>query len=257
LIVLQNEHTNVASELQPLLDEDWVDWLIEAYNGFAQQARIVSGAYLRTILRRPGTVIFEGAQGILLDEWQGFHPFTTWSATTLENARRLLGEAGYAGQITRLGITRAYATRHGAGPLVTEDAELTRVLPDPANGFGVWQRGFRVGWLDLVMLRYALEVVGELDQLALTCLDRLAELRQAYVCRHYRYDSFSIDRILRSSAPLALAYQEQVTRRLASCLPILEPLPEPEALPILLEAELGVAIGLISEGPTADDKRLI
>jgi adenylosuccinate synthase len=217
----------------------------------------VPSTYLHTILRRSGTVIFEGAQGVLLDEWQGFHPYTTWSTTTLQNAQRLLGEARYAGKITRLGITRAYATRHGAGPLVTEDAELTRVLPDPANGFGAWQRGFRVGWLDLVMLRYALDVVGELDQLALTCLDRLAELPEAYICRRYRYDSFSIDRILRSSAPHALAHQEQLTRGLAGCMPILEPLSERMALPNLLEAELGVPIGLISEGPTADDKRLI
>jgi len=251
------DNPDIAREQQPLLDEDWADWLIEAYGDFAQRARIVPSAYLHIILRRPGTVIFEGAQGVLLDEWQGFHPYTTWSTTTLENAQRLLGEAGYAGKITRLGITRAYATRHGTGPLVTEDAELTRVLPDPANGFGAWQRGFRVGWLDLVMLRYAREVVGELDQLVLTCLDRLAELPRAYVCRRYRYNSFSIDRILCSSAPLALAHQGQITRGLAGCMPILEPLPERMALPILLEAELGVPIGLISEGPTADDKRLI
>jgi len=248
---------DVARERQPLLDDDWADWLIEAYGDFARRARIVPGAYLHTILRRPGSVIFEGAQGVLLDEWQGFHPYTTWSTTTLENAHRLLGEAGYAGTLTRLGITRAYATRHGAGPLVTEDAELTRALPDPANGFGAWQRGFRVGWLDLVMLRYALEVVGGLDQLALTCLDRLAELPRACVCRRYRHNSLSVDRIVRSPAPRALPYQEQITNALANCAPILEPLAERMALPSLLERELGVPVSLISEGPTAGDKRLI
>lgn len=46
-------------------------------------------------------------------------------------------------------------TRHGAGPLVTEDVALTGALPDPTNGFGAWQQGFRLGWLDLVLLRYA------------------------------------------------------------------------------------------------------
>ena len=72
----------------------------------------------------------------------------------------MLNEAGYTGDRTRIGITRAYATRHGAGPLPTEDANLTRILPDASNSFGAWQRGFRVGWLDLVLLKYALEVTG-------------------------------------------------------------------------------------------------
>ena len=115
--------------------------------------------------------------------------------------RALLDEAGYTGNLTRIGITRAYATRHGAGPLVTEDAALTRALPDASNSFGAWQRGFRVGWLDLVMLKYALEVVGPLDQLAVTCLDRLAELPDLRICRRYSYDTFSIDRIARSPVP--------------------------------------------------------
>ena len=124
----------------------------------------IGGGMMRDVLAGNVPVIFEGAQGVLLDEWQGFHPYTTWSTTTLANADRLLEEAGYTGARTRVGITRAYATRHGAGPLVTEEAELTRALPDPSNQFGAWQRGFRVGWLDLVMLQYALEAAGPLDQ---------------------------------------------------------------------------------------------
>src|SRR5215216_4633818 len=200
-----------AREQSPLRDPDWPDWLIEEYRAFAQQARIVPSAYLHGILRRPGAVIFEGAQGVLLDEWQGFHPYTTWSTTTLENAEYLLDEAGYTGDLTRIGITRAYATRHGAGPLVTEDAALTRALPDASNGFGAWQRGFRVGWLDMVMLKYALDLTGRLDQLAVTCLDRLAELPDLRICRGYSYDTFNVGRIARSPVPRDLGYQERIT----------------------------------------------
>src|SRR5215213_10107029 len=246
-----------AREQSPLLDPDWPDWLIEEYRAFAQQARIVPGAFLHRILRRPGTVIFEGAQGVLLDEWQGFHPYTTWSTTTLENADRLLDEAGYTGDLTRIGITRAYATRHGAGPLVTEDADLTRVLPDASNAFGAWQQGFRVGWLDMLMLKYALETVGPLDQLAVTCLDRLAELPDLRVCRRYRYDTFDIHRIARSPVPRDLDYQERITNSLARCTPVLETLADPSALLQLLEGDLGVPIGILSEGPTAEQKRSI
>jgi len=246
-----------AREQSPLRDPDWPDWLIEEYRGFAQRARIVPSAFLHHILQQPGAVIFEGAQGVLLDEWQGFHPYTTWSTTTLENATRLLDEADYTGGLTRIGITRAYATRHGAGPLVTEDADLTRALPDAINAFGAWQQGFRVGWLDVVMLKYALEAVGPLDQLAVTCLDRLAELPELRVCRRYSYDTFDIDRIAHSPVPRALEYQERMTNNLAHCTPILETLADPSALLHLLESELGVPIGILSEGLTAAEKRTI
>ena len=66
--------------------------------------------------------MFEGAQGVLLDEWHGFHPYTTWSTTTFANAETLLAEAGMAGAAQRLGVLRTTTTRHGPGPLVTEDA---------------------------------------------------------------------------------------------------------------------------------------
>ena len=244
-----------AREWDMLLDPAAQEWLVDAFGDFASRARIVPGGELHRILERTGTAIFEGAQGVLLDEWHGFHPYTTWSTTTLENAELLLAEAGYDGHVSRLGITRAYATRHGAGPLASEDAELTRGLPDPRNGFGDWQQGFRVGWLDLVMLKYALDAAGPLDGLAVTCLDRLAGLPELRVCRRYAYDTFTVERIARSPAPRDLAYQERITEGLARRRPLLESVASPAALLDLLAAELGVPVRLISEGPTAADKR--
>ena len=120
------------------------------------------------MLHAPGAVVFEGAQGVLLDEWYGFHPHTTWSTTTFGNALTLLHEADYPGGITRIGSLRAYMTRHGPGPFPTEDADLTRRSPDLHNALNPWQRQFRIGWLDLLLLRYALEVAGGVDQLAVT-----------------------------------------------------------------------------------------
>ena len=251
------ENEQAAREWDMLLDGRAIEWLADAYGGFAEHARIVPGDELHRILERPGTVIFEGAQGVLLDEWHGFHPYTTWSTTTPENATLLLAEAGYGGQVTRLGLTRGYATRHGPGPLVTEDPELARALPDARNSFGDWQRGFRVGWLDLVMLQYALDVAGPLDGLAVTCLDRLASLPELHVCRRYGYSTFTIERIAPAPAPRDLAYQERITQSLARCRPLLETVGDPAALLDLLAAELGVPIRLISEGPTAVDKHLL
>lgn len=242
------------AEWQVLADDSWIEWLMEAYPAFAARAQIVPGRRLHAILRRPGAVVFEGAQGVLLDEWGGFHPHTTWSTTTLHNADCLLAEAGYDGAVTRIGITRAYMTRHGAGPLVTEDAALTAALPDPANGFGAWQQGFRLGWLDLVLLRYALDLVGPLDWLAVTCLDRLAGLPALNACRRYRCDGGALERLAPSPMPHNLVYQEGLTNLLARCQPEPEPVESPEKLLDLLAAELGMPVGLTSHGPSAEDK---
>jgi adenylosuccinate synthase len=244
----------VTRELEPLLDDGWSDWLSEVYGDFARQVTCVAGTYLHTLLRRPGTIIFEGAQGVLLDEWQGFHPYTTWSTTTMHNADLLLQEAGYDGRTTRVGITRAYATRHGAGPLVTEDAALTHALPDHANVYGAWQQGFRVGWPDLVMLRYAHEVAGRLDMLAVTCLDRLASIPSLQVCRSYRSGGAIVDAI---HPRQSLAEQELLTRQLERSRPMLEPLRDTAALLDLVASHLDVPIGLLSSGPTAGDKQLL
>ena len=243
-----------APEMAWLLDPDWDEWLLDLYDDFSKQVQLVPGAYLSALLAQPGAVIFEGAQGVLLDEWVGFHPHTTWSTTTLANADQLLREANYCGQITRIGITRAYATRHGAGPFVTEDAALTQALPDACNGMGAWQQGFRVGWLDLVMLRYALAVVGPLDYLAVTCLDRLADLAELKLCTHYQSDAGPCDQILPSPTRNDLAYQAQLTARLYDCRPYLMTISNGEALVAHLTAALELPVGLLSIGPTAMDK---
>ena len=74
--------------------------LCEAYRAFAAAVAVVDSGYLAGVLRR-GRVVFEGAQGVLLDEWRGFHPYTTWSTTTFANAETLLAEALPTGEGTR------------------------------------------------------------------------------------------------------------------------------------------------------------
>jgi adenylosuccinate synthase len=244
----------VASELDLLSDPDWADWLLAAYQAFAAQAQLVPSTHLHEILQRPGAVIFEGAQGVLLDEWAGFHPHTTWSTTTLANADCLLAEAGYSGHVTRIGLTRGYMTRHGAGPLVTEDAALSALLPDAANRFGAWQQGFRVGWLDLVLLRYACAAVGRLDMLAVTCLDRLAALPRLQICHRYCVDEQPLTRLCPAPTPQDLAYQARLTAQLAHCQPCYETMRHVDDLLAVTTRELGLPVGITSWGPGAADK---
>jgi len=121
-----------------------------------------------------GTIIFEGAQGVLLDETHGYlPPHVTWTGTTLANASRLCEAAAFeASDRYRLGVLRAYHTRHGAGPFPSESPELGAAIPDRHNGTGPWQGVFRVGWFDREMAKYALGVCP-VDGLAITCLDRI------------------------------------------------------------------------------------
>jgi adenylosuccinate synthase len=117
-------------------------------------------------------MVFEGAQGVLLDEDFGWHPHTTGSKTTSANARILLADAGVPDErITHIGCVRAYGTRHGAGPFVGEDPGFD--FDEPHNSAGAWQGQWRQGYLDLVALRYAVDCDPHVDGIALSHLDRL------------------------------------------------------------------------------------
>ena len=79
-------------------------------------------------LHQTEAVIFEGAQGVLLDADTGFHPFTTWSRCTAENALNLIKEMAPGSNVFQIGVLRSYAVRHGPGPLPTETNELASVV---------------------------------------------------------------------------------------------------------------------------------
>ncbi|HEU5030023.1 MAG TPA: adenylosuccinate synthetase [Spirillospora sp.] len=230
----------------------------DAFAAFAERVRIVGGGHLHGLLRS-GDVVFEGAQGVLLDEWHGFHPYTTWSTTTFANAETLLdeageagsaGSAGSAGAAARLGVLRTYATRHGPGPFVTEDAALTAALPEPHNGTGPWQGAFRAGHLDAVALRYALEVAGGVDGLAVTHLDVAGARPDLRVCHAYATPGGRVDRLPAGGGDLDR--QAALTRRLASARPVYAPLGGPVET---IEAALGAPVVLTSHGPAASAKR--
>ena len=184
--------------------------------------------------------VFEGAQGVLLDEWHGFHPYTTWSTTTFANADGAARRGGPAGT-ARLGVLRAFTTRHGPGPLVTEDADAAR-WPTPHNPTSPWQGAFRVGHFDAVAHRYALAVAGGVDGLALTHLD--APVSQ--MCVSYDIGELPV------GAAGDLDGQARLTDRLRTARPryaggVVD-------WPAAVTEALGVPVFLGSSGPTAADK---
>lgn len=231
---------------ETLTDPSWIDVAVDNYAILAGRVTIGSADEINRILGAPGTIIFEGAQGVLLDESFGFHPHTTWSTTTAANAQTLLDEAGFAGKRTRIGVLRTYATRHGTGPFVTEDQSLRGVLPEAHNRDDGWQGRFRVGPFDLVASRYALAVCP-VDQLAITHVDRLPLLPR-HLCSAYS------DRgAIAVAEPSDLEGRARITDALSRCSPVYTHA-RGEFLSFL-QSELRTPIEITSSGPTADDKR--
>lgn len=235
----------LTGELGPLAAPPVAD-ACDAYRAFASRVKVVGGGYLAGLLRA-GPVVFEGAQGVLLDEWRGFHPYTTWSTTTFANAEQLLAETGQTA--VRLGVTRCYMTRHGPGPFVSEDTSLG--LPELHNGRNRWQGAFRTGHLDAVALRYAIEAADGVDAIALTHLDTAACHRELRICRAYQTPGHVLTR-LQPGPPRDLDYQERLTHMLLAAQPIYSPADGDWA--DVLEQETGAPVVLRSHGPTTADK---
>jgi adenylosuccinate synthase len=132
------------------------------------------------------TVIFEGAQGALLDIDHGTYPFVTSSNPIAASA--CIGSGVGPKDIDEVwGITKAYGTRVGSGPFPTElDGDLGEELRQRGGEFGTTTgRSRRVGWLDLVALRYAARI-NSLTALVVTKLDVLTGLETIKVCTRYR-----------------------------------------------------------------------
>jgi adenylosuccinate synthase len=231
-------------------DDEELDAFVMVCGGLLDSARLVGDSFLRAHLSDPrASTVFEGAQGTLLDEWWGFHPHTTWSTVTAHNALRLL--RGTGAHILSVGVLRGYATRHGAGPLPTEDPALTDSLPDDTNPDNPWQGRLRAGWPDLTLLRYALSVAGRIDALAVTCLDRMAAIDDWRVAVGYKGGFMPLPR-----HKTDLHYREAVTRRLFAARPLYRRAEKtPESHARFLAGALGRPLALTSWGPTAADKR--
>jgi adenylosuccinate synthase len=230
-----------------------MDETLERYARVSRLVRIVGPDFLGERLREAaGEVVFEGAQGVLLDESYGFYPHVTWTDTTTANAVRLLEEAGYGGPVRRLGVVRAYATRHGAGPLVTEDASLAGSIPELHNTGYEWAGGMRFGHFDAVATRYALEVTGGVDELAITHLDDLPRLGGPRISHSYEMDRRVVDHLPMPAHPVDLEAQAQLTKHLFDAQPRYERVRE-EDMPAAIGARLRVPISLRFSGPTSQD----
>ncbi|HAC56568.1 TPA: hypothetical protein DCF80_03620 [Candidatus Saccharibacteria bacterium] len=253
---------------EALNDPTVSEWYAELYVEWANRLRIVARDHLGQLALAYSHLIFEPAQGVLLDEKRGFHPHTTWSNTTPDNAKRQLADIGFAGDVTTLGIVRAYTTRHGDGPFVTEDTALDAPLYEYFNGTGPWQGHFRIGHFDAVAHRYAAQAAGSLDGLVVTGVDRVTALDNWQVCTGYKvpnegdkesffqFDSDGIGRDITLARYGDKLHMKRLTELLFRTAPVYETLEKPTDEQVIktIEHELGMRVLIASYGPTLEDK---
>lgn len=257
---LDRTRAEIAKELFVLEDRSVIGDVAALYEQFARQAHIVDEAFLARELAGDGHMIFEGAQGVLLDEWWGFHPHTTWSTCTFENAEKLLRETGFSGSVQRLGVLRSYHTRHGAGPFPTGGAEWDAFSVDDHNTRTPWQHAFRSGPFDMVLARYALDVLGKggCDGLAITHLDKLHTRERVPVAWGYRMEGRVVKNLTRK-IPNDLSAQESLGRSLESAKPMYEfaeggSRDAATRYALMIGEALGLSVGITSGGKTSSAK---
>ena len=157
--------------------------------------------------RRAGQrILFEGAQGALLDVDHGTYPYVT-SSNTIAGQAAIGTGIGPSALSHVLGITKAYTTRVGEGPFPTElDDEVGQRLGERGREFGtVTGRKRRCGWFDAVLVKQIVQTAG-IDGIALTKLDVLDGFDEIKICTHYQLDGCDIDYL-----PANAAEQARVT----------------------------------------------
>jgi adenylosuccinate synthase len=190
--------------------------VIDEYLGYAERLRpFVVDASLKiyNAIQRRRNILFEGAQGTLLDLDHGTYPYVTSSNPVAGGA--CVGTGLGPTMIDRvIGVSKAYTTRVGEGPFPTElDGEIGELLCDRGAEFGTTTgRKRRCGWFDAVIGRYAVRING-LDCLAITKLDVLDELEEIEVCVAYEIDGVNCENFPSSA------------KKFSSCRPIYKTLP--------------------------------
>jgi adenylosuccinate synthase len=164
--------------------------ILETYRELGERIRgfvADTSALVNRALADGKSILFEGAQGTMLDIDHGTYPYVTSSSATAGGACTGLGVAPT--RVTGvIGVTKGYTTRVGGGPFPTEMPDLdAQAVRDRGKEYGaVTGRPRRCGWLDLVMLRYAVQVNG-IDSLVVTKLDVFDTQKEIQVCVGYKY----------------------------------------------------------------------
>ena len=217
---------------------------------------------LNDAIRNGEKVMFEGAQGALLDIDHGTYPFVTSSSSTAGGAVTGTG-VGPTSIGTVIAVTKAYVTRVGEGPFPSEiEDESATMLRARGQEYGaVTGRPRRCGWLDLPLLRYS-NMINGTQWLVVTKMDVMDECAEIPVCTGYKIDGKATDRIPADMRGFESIEPVYTTMKGWNC--STEGITEYAKLPRLaqeylefIECESGAKIGMISTGPERDQTMLL
>jgi len=229
------------------------------YKEYAEAAEKIApfvrdtAALLNKALTEGKSIVFEGAQGTMLDIDHGTYPFVTSSSATSGGAVIGTGVAPTAIDMV-IGVSKAYCTRVGGGPFPTEEhGPLGEQIRKRGNEFGaVTGRPRRCGWVDLPLLRYA-GMINGISWLVVTKLDVLDELAEIPVCVGYKVNGQATDEIPAQDS--GCEKLEPVYRNMPGWRTSTEGITQFERLPqaareylAFLEKESGARVGMVSTG---------
>jgi adenylosuccinate synthase len=239
--------------------------MYEEYAAAAEEVRPFvtdTGRMLHKIIGEGGSVMFEGAQGTMLDIDHGTYPFVTSSSATAGGAATGTG-VGPTAIGTVISVTKAYVTRVGEGPFPTEIHDsVGDQLRARGNEYGaVTGRPRRCGWLDIPLLRYSNQVNGA-EWLVVTKMDVLDELEEIPICVGYERDGKVSDEIPADVQGLERVKPVYTTLKgwRASTEGVTEFDNLPEAAQEYLrfqERESGAKIGMVSTGPDREQTMVL
>jgi adenylosuccinate synthase len=239
--------------------------MFDEYAAAAEQVRpfvLDTGRLLHRILSQGGSVMFEGAQGTMLDIDHGTYPFVTSSSATAGGAATGTG-VGPTAIGTVISVTKAYVTRVGGGPFPTEIHDAAgEELRARGNEYGaVTGRPRRCGWLDIPLLRYSNQVNGA-EWLVITKLDVLDTLAEIPICVGYEIGGKTTDEIPADVDGLEQIKPVYTTLKgwQASTEGITDFDRLPQAAKDYLrfqERESGARIGMVSTGPDRDQTMVL
>ncbi len=245
-----------SADFEPLVAED----IFKEYSAYAERIKPYvadTTEYLLSAAESGKRILFEGAQGALLDVDHGTYPFVTSSNSSGVGISNGSGVPGcYIDRV--IGIVKAYSTRVGGGPFPTElDNEIGQKIRDQGNEYGtVTKRPRRCGWLDAVAVRYTTRLSG-VNSICVMLLDVLSGLDELKICTAYELDGEKTDRFpshvddIRRVRPVyetLPGWQEDLTK-----MRTLAELPENAKAYLNRVSELvGVPVEMTSVGPARD-----
>lgn len=229
-------------------------------------------------LNKHDNIIFEGSQGALIDVIYGIKPNTTLLDTTNQFALSLCHPTD---NTSKVGIVKAFSSRHGFGVFPTEDTEVSQKISDENQESTFWNGHIRFGWFDCVLLKYA-QMINKVDKLYLSSLDKLDNFEKIKVCTSYIYTGIIDEKFkeifeytVNSDGVITISSIEgpdsDLGKYLKNCCPVYlvvdgwmsstseitnsSELPEKCLEYIhLLENLSGIPISVVSVGPTRDNK---